>query len=453
MSTFYSFFIRSWPFSIIIKLAIFFVSIGDQSRIFIVKLNNIPHQEWPGQLKGTTGQKMHDAPENSDKEGDFYDFDSPGFRQGVKEIADAIAVTLKVFPGTGPGKDAVRPGPDDNDNYQCMDVFIADAAELFRKEKGGYYTDPALQAALDWLKDRAPARAWAEQYRQNFDRAITFLGKSREIRDEKKQQEERERLLIEKNRQQQKTLRLTKIFIVIISISLLISLFLVVQTVQGSREVKRLRLEANYNLAKAFGEKARNGLDSGDYRQAWLYMTAALKQEIPWDRLHLQPDLAGALLNREVVNKAFCERWFSPASHSHSEPVTSVAFSPDGKTLASGSVDKTIRQWDLSIYFDFLNEGKPTRLFFTFTQGVEFFWGVKLEGFEYKKISYPLSLKDRAGYNFLYDKKFRPLLDAPAKGQSKFDQILEWAKEQQEGLGSLRSQLTGMMGWRPSGKF
>jgi hypothetical protein len=105
------------------------LSINDRSRIFIVKLNNIPHQEWPGQLKGTTGQKMHDAPENSNKEGDFHDFDSPGFRQGVKEIADAIAVTLKVFPGTGPGKDAVRPGPDDTDDYQCIDVFIADAAD------------------------------------------------------------------------------------------------------------------------------------------------------------------------------------------------------------------------------------------------------------------------------------------------------------------------------------
>src|SRR6266849_1082838 len=32
----------------------------------------------------------------------------------------------------------------------------------------------------------------------------------------------------------------------------------------------------------------------------------------------------------------------------HSQNVTSVSFSPDGKTLASGSYDNTVKLWDVS---------------------------------------------------------------------------------------------------------
>jgi hypothetical protein len=53
---------------------------------------------------------------------------------------------------------------------------------------------------------------------------------------------------------------------------------------------------------------------------------------------------------------------------------------------------------------------------------VEFFWGVQLVGLEY--VPRP---KDQE-----YDPKFRPLLDPPAPGQTKFVQILEWAKKQHE---------------------
>ena len=36
----------------------------------------------------------------------------------------------------------------------------------------------------------------------------------------------------------------------------------------------------------------------------------------------------------------------------HSSDVTSVAFSPDGKTIVSGSRDKTIKVWDAGVKAD-----------------------------------------------------------------------------------------------------
>jgi WD40 repeat protein len=113
----------------------------------------------------------------------------------------------------------------------------------------------------------------------------------------------------------------------------------------------------------------------------------------------------------------------------HVGSVESVSYSPDGNTLASASWDKTVRVWGMESYRRFLASKKPTPLLHTFAQAVRFLWQVERDGLEFKRKVIP-TLKPQDGYPFMYDKKFRPLLDPPSAGQTKYDQVLAWAHEQ-----------------------
>ncbi|RWX47343.1 WD40-like Beta Propeller Repeat [Candidatus Electrothrix aarhusensis] len=108
----------------------------------------------------------------------------------------------------------------------------------------------------------------------------------------------------------------------------------------------------------------------------------------------------------------------------HNGDVDSISFSPDGNLLASTSFESgTIILRDMRAYTFFLQRAEPTSLYHTFIEAVKFLWQLDVQGLEIVKT------KRRTPADL---KKYGTLLAPPPPGQSKFDQVLEWAQQQQE---------------------
>jgi hypothetical protein len=60
---------------------------------------------------------------------------------------------------------------------------LADTAMLHADRRASLWRDPELQLALDWRRRREPSAAWAALYDGRFDAAMSFLDRSRDVRD------------------------------------------------------------------------------------------------------------------------------------------------------------------------------------------------------------------------------------------------------------------------------
>jgi WD40 repeat protein len=70
---------------------------------------------------------------------------------------------------------------------------LAETAVLYQRGEAGLWRDPDLQLALDWRDESKPNETWARRYHSEFKTAMDFLDESREARDREAREREAQR--------------------------------------------------------------------------------------------------------------------------------------------------------------------------------------------------------------------------------------------------------------------
>ena len=215
---------------------------------------------------------------------------------------------------------------------------LAERAELAKQGKEELLRDPALQLALDWQEKAHPNQAWAQRYHAGFAATVAFLQQSQQTQAQERQDRE-----LQQRRELQRARRTSFMFAALFLLAIAFAWYAYRQRNEAEEQQRlaearettnrQLAYVANINLAdQAF---ARHTYSRGyELLKTFLPLTSAEQKDDPrdftWYYLWKQnyPELATLT--------------------GHADTVWSVTMSPDGKTLISGSADKTIKLWDLA---------------------------------------------------------------------------------------------------------
>ncbi|PSB24622.1 hypothetical protein [Stenomitos frigidus] len=211
---------------------------------------------------------------------------------------------------------------------------LADTAVLYQQQRAGLLRDPELTIALTWRQEQQPNAAWAERYAPNFDQTMQFLDASVTARDEE---------AAEKEANRKRELKRLRLFLAGLGLLSLLAVGAAVFAFQKQQEADNEKTNADVNFQSV---TAQNLLASNLELES---LIAAIKtgqqvQQLEKGKM-LKPDTrmrAIATLRQVVYGVQEHDRL-----EGHSSSVLSVSFSPDGKTLATGSDDNTVKLWDV----------------------------------------------------------------------------------------------------------